>query len=51
MDDLKLKLREKNGEIDNLHMLVQKIQDDKMKMSKKISKLLENGKFFLFRIE
>ena len=44
LDELKLKLREKNGEIDNLHMLVQKIQDDKIKMSKKISKLLENGK-------
>jgi hypothetical protein len=43
LDDLKLKLREKNSEIDNLHMLVQKVQDDKIKMSKKISKLLENG--------
>ena len=43
IDDLKLKMQEKNAEIDNLQVLVEKIQDDKVKMSKKISKLLENG--------
>ncbi len=44
VDDLKMKVKEKNAEIDNLHMLVEKIQDDKIKMSKKIAKLLENEK-------
>jgi chromosome segregation ATPase len=37
-------LDSKNNEINNLHELVEKIQDDKSKLSKKISKLLENEK-------
>lgn len=37
-------LDSKNNEINNLHELVEKIQDDKSKLSKKLSKLLENEK-------
>ncbi len=37
-------LDSKNNEINNLHELVEKIQDDKSKLSKKISKLLDNEK-------
>ncbi|CAF0708300.1 unnamed protein product [Brachionus calyciflorus] len=38
----KNELSEKNLEIKNLHELIEKIQEDKAKLTKKISKLLEN---------
>ena len=37
-------LDSKNSEINNLHELIDKIQDDKSKLTKKISKLLDNEK-------
>lgn len=42
---LKTELDEKCTDISNLHTLVAKIQDDKAKLSKKISNLLENGNY------
>ncbi|RNA09164.1 hypothetical protein BpHYR1_001033 [Brachionus plicatilis] len=39
---LKSEISEKNQEIKNLHELIEKIQEDKSKLTKKISKLLEN---------
>ena len=47
LNDLKCmkdNLDAKHGEINNLHELIDKIQDDKSKLTKKISKLLDNEK-------
>ena len=44
LEGLRAELDSKNNEINNLHGLIDKIQDDKSKLSKKISKLLDNGK-------
>ena len=33
----------KNIEIENLNNLIEKLQDDKVKLSKRVSKLLDNG--------
>lgn len=44
MQNLKLELENKNCEISRLHDIVDKIQDDKSKLSKKITKYLENGR-------
>jgi predicted nucleic acid-binding Zn-ribbon protein len=43
LNSLRSEIVERNNEINNLHTLVDKIQDDKNKLTKKISKLLENG--------
>ena len=41
---LKSELEDRCSDINNLHALISKIQEDKTKLSKKISSLLENGK-------
>jgi hypothetical protein len=43
MLNLRTELEKKNLEIVSLHDLIEKIQDDKTKLSKKISKFLDNG--------
>ncbi len=40
---LKSDLGDKDLDVNNLHELIEKVQEDKLKLSKKISKLLENG--------
>lgn len=40
---LRSEIVDRNNEVNNLHTLIDKIQDDKSKLTKKISKLLENG--------
>lgn len=43
MLSLRNQLEQKQSEINGLHELVDRIQDDKTKLAKKISKYLENG--------
>lgn len=43
INTLKTDLTCRNDEIKNLHELIGKIQEDKSKQTKKISKLIENG--------
>lgn len=47
----KAELEEKNNEIKNLHELIDKIQDDKSKLTKKISKLLENERELVLELD
>lgn len=44
IDELKSQLQANNAEIENLNNLIEKLQDDKTKLSKKVAKLLENEK-------
>ena len=45
--NMREELDTRNNEINNLHTLIDKIQDDKSKLAKKISKLLDNGNNFI----
>jgi centrosomal protein CEP135 len=47
---LRGELEHRRNEIANLHDIIDKIQDDKAKLSKKIAKFLENGKYFCLTI-
>ena len=44
LSEMKAQLAGKNNEIASLHELIDKIQDDKSKLSKRVTKLLENEK-------
>jgi hypothetical protein len=44
IEELKDQISGKTNQVDQLHDLVQTLQDDKIKLSKKVSKLLDNGK-------
>lgn len=50
LNTLKTDLSSRNDEIKNLHELIGKIQEDKSKQTKKISKLIENGNAYLPKI-
>ena len=51
MKSLQSEVNDRNNEINNLHTLIDKIQDDKQKLSKKISKLLDNGLFLFLKFK
>ena len=48
INNLKADLDNRNSDIGNLHELIEKIQEDKTKLTRKISKLLDNGKTYYF---
>ena len=48
MVNFRSELEAKSCEINNLHELIDRIQDDKVKLSKKISKFIENGKSLIY---